>query len=317
MNRFVQIACTVSILFLSGTAQGSQDSRAELRILAVGPGNQPLRLTRADIYLDVWGPGKIVPMVRDDSGATMRIDRASLCAAWPEGCPAIFSDSSRIILQAEGYAPVTQTIQFFDGGSSIEIRVPFRRPVERSFRVVDETGAAVSGARLEGQLLFAETNHCGWTEGEPLFQSVTDGSGRVQIPDVDGEISIEFAGVKDATLQKPGRVSGTRLTVIPGDLPSTVAIHRFKRQALQLVFTRNGEPAVGLKLQGYLAPTDAGCGANYGELGETDSRGRIQVDDFYPEEFATLELLDKSGMRVWQGTAPYNPAGGTSRITLP
>src|SRR5712671_1604039 len=60
--------------------------QTSVELIPRGPDGQRLSLTRAEIYLDFWGSGELVPLPGDRQSAILRLDRAWLCSASTEIC---------------------------------------------------------------------------------------------------------------------------------------------------------------------------------------------------------------------------------------
>ena len=312
--------------------------QTSVALIARGPDGQQIPLTRADIYLDVWSDGKLTPLPRNGQVATLRLDRAWLCSAWADLCKNDI-EPARIVLQAYGYAPVTAIVYWpgqtrpgdrppvtsagieFSGGRDIRIAegsarsidVAFRRTSPRFVRIVEENGNPAAGIELDALLYFAATNHVGVIEGESLASGKTDANGQITIPDVDGEVAIEFREQRRYVFQTPDRVSPFRKIITPVSTAgtTTLVLHRFLKQPLNMNFVRRNGSAASLTLGTCLKFCAGAC---CGDLALTDAMGQIRVEDFYPEEIDSLYLTDKSGTVLWKGAVPRP---GTSTITIP
>jgi hypothetical protein len=343
IKRFVLILAAFTLpvdMSHAGPQQEGFQSLTQLRILARGPSGERLQLKRADIYLDIWGGGTMVSLPRDGGEATLRLDHEWLCSAAPEICSATLFDASRVILQSEGYSPVTLKV-FWPGqrrplvdasvpgadielaatnvhlqeGSSKEVVVEFRRPVARTLRVIDDTGKGVPGIQLEAKLFFNDSNHCGVAEGETMAMGETNADGRFAVPDVDGELAIQFSH-GHFELKPPGLSDRSLFVFTPVEALTTISIHRFDRQPLRLMIVNPHGSAAGLQIEACLK--NAGCGANCGDLSESDSKGNVYVEDFYPEEIGALTIKDNSGVTLWQQRPPlFSPSQAVQTITLP
>ena len=49
-----------------------------------GSDGQVVPLSRADLYVDVWGRGQLVRLPRNGQTAVLRLDREWLCNAWAD-----------------------------------------------------------------------------------------------------------------------------------------------------------------------------------------------------------------------------------------
>lgn len=279
----------------------------ELLIRAVDESGRPVQLTRADVYFDVWGGGDVTRLAHSGSGNSVRVelDRAAACTPEPALCANHPTFQARLLLEAEGLAPISS--ELFDwmvdplGGPTppVSIRFPrngplvlergerrdvtliFRKTQPRSLHLVDPAGAPVPGVRVSLRNVFAASNHMGVFEGDVLIgDSATDPQGRIAIPDGDIEYGIEVHK-KHWSLARPAFFSNTLATRINGPVV-TLVMRPHARRPLQLAFVRNGNPAAKLDVQACVAVCSGAC---CGPIGTTDARGRLLVQEFYPEEY--------------------------------
>jgi hypothetical protein len=284
--------------------------------------------TRADIYLDIWGGGQLVSLPREGQSAVVRVDQDWLCGASSEFCKNRMYGPSRLILKADGYAPVTAVVTWpsqqlparieFSGGRGVGIAegtagkfdITLRRPVTQIVSVVDENGQPASGIAVDASLYFEATNHSGVVEGESILQATTDASGQIRVPDVDGEVAIELQRGR-YVLRDPDPVSPFRKIMTPGTTtPTTLVLHRFEKQPLNLNFVSRTGSASGLILGTCLKFCSGAC---CGDEATTDAMGQLHIENFYPEEIDSLYLTDKSGTVLWRGDTPRNGASITIR----
>ena len=292
------------------------------------PDGRVISFTRADIYLDIWGGGQLAVLPRAGQSAVVRLDQEWLCGAWADVCKNRMYGPARLILQADGYAPVTAVVSWpsptasarielsggrrigIEEGSSRTYDVVFRRPAPHIVRVVDENGTPASGISIDVSIYFESTNHSGVAEGESIVSGKTDANGQLAIPDVDGEVAIELQRGR-YVLQNPDRVSPFRKVITPeGSAPFTLVIHRFEKLPLNIKFVSRKGSAGGLILGTCLKFC---LGACCGDDATTDAMGQAHIEDFYPEEIDSLYLTDKSGTVLWKGDAPRLPA----TLTIP
>jgi hypothetical protein len=146
--------------------------RTELVIRAVDEAGAPVRLTRADVYFDVWGGADVTHLPHDETSVRVHLDREGACQLEPWTCN-WETFSARVILEARGLAPISSdlfdwmnaagplsentsravTIRFpgaaalrIRPGSRRDITLTFRRKQPRSIRLVDRSGAPVADA---------------------------------------------------------------------------------------------------------------------------------------------------------------------------
>jgi hypothetical protein len=304
-----------------------------------------LRLSRAEVYLDIWGHGKKVTLVQNDRGVRLPLDQSWPCSVWPDICGKNALCGARLILQAEGYTTVTSRIFYpfgtqspaagptgttvdtitisFQGvpevrlkeGDTKELKIPFRRPAPKVLRVIDEQGKPLSGIQIWDQLLFAQSNHCGAVEGETLVQSETNAAGEVNIPDVNGECAFSMENLRHYALQESWKAEVPIVAIRQVQTPVTTIVLRAleKRSLLQLEFTNSSLPAAGLQL---ISCFNVACGTGCGTIqGETDQNGRVLLKDYYPEEMFLI-LRDHSDKVYWQGNAPEPAKSGWTKVEI-
>jgi hypothetical protein len=235
---------------------------------------------------------------------------------------------ARLILQADGYAPVTAVVYWpsspdsarieLSGGRRVGIAegssgtydVTFRRPSPHLVRVDDESGKPVSGIPVEGFVYFEATNHSGVVEGESIVRAKTDANGQITIPDVDGEVAIELQRGRFVLKDHDPIDSFRKIITLGGSASTTLVIHRFEKRPLNMQFVSRSGNASGLILGTCLKFCSGAC---CGDEARTDTMGQVHVDDFYPEEIDSLYLTDKAGTTLWRGDAPRNATPITIR----
>jgi hypothetical protein len=302
--------------------------QTSVQLTPFGTDARVISLTRADIYLDVWGGGQLVHLPRNGPLATVRLDQDWLCSVWADVCKNRMYGPARLVLQADGYAPITGVVYWpgqqrpgdqspatsarieFSGGRNIGIEegsggnynIAFRRAIPRAVRIVEGSGNPAAGIALEAWLYFESTNHVGVIEGESLASGKTNANGLMTIPDVDGEVAIELQR-EHYVLQDPDLVSPFRKIITPGSAvtTTTLVLHRFEKLPLNIHFVNPNGSAAGLTLGSCLSFCTGAC---CGDVATTDSKGEIRVDNYYPEEIDSLYLTDKSGTVLWKGDAP-------------
>jgi len=337
---FLSQLLTIVCLIRPGVALSS-----ELWIQPHDATGRSLRLSRAEVYLDIWGHGYNAPLVQSERGVKLPLDRSWPCSAWPQVCGENALWGARVILQAEGYATVTSNRFFplgaedpragptgtsvdtviitFEGipevrikeGETKEVKLPFRRPTRRIIRISDETGKPLAGVRVIDRLLFARSNHCGAVEGDILAQGETDTSGEMIVPDVAGERAFQMNELRHFALLESRDAEIPIIAIRRLRTPVTTIVLRAleKKSLLRLEFTNDGIPAAGLQL---MSCVDHCCGACCGTLeGETDQNGRVLLKDYYPE-LIRLVLMERSGGICWQGNVPEPSGEGWTKIEI-
>jgi len=341
MHAFIFLVQLLSVLCL---VPGQSKADTELWIRPQDETGRTIRLTRAEVYLDIWGHGQNVALAQTERGVRLPLDRDWPCTAWPDICGKQILWGARLILQADGFAPVTSrtflpigaenaagrpagtsadTVSIeFDGiapvqlreGESREVVVAFRRPAPRTLRIVDERGAGLPGVDVVDKLLFARSNHCGAMEGEVLASGKTDAAGEVRIPDVNGECAFEMENLRHYALRESPFAEVPLLAVRePRSQVTTIVLRALKKEMLRLEFRIAGIPAAGMRLISCLSHC---CGACCGTVeGETAPDGRVVVKDFYAEEYHLI-LQEGEDKTIWQGNPPAPDASGWSRIEI-
>jgi hypothetical protein len=288
--------------------QQSNAVRTELIVRAVDEAGRPVRLTRADLYFDVWGGNEVTPLPHSGNVVRIGLDRSAACALEPQLCAIHPAFSARILLEAENLAPVSsdlfdwmsqaaQTtrlppveIRFpgavplrFTPGTRRDVTIRFRAKQPRRLRVVDRAGAPVVGARVSVMNLFAATNHMGMFEGDAILdERPTDARGEVEVPDGDITYGVQI-GKPHWSIEKPRPGSWPDQIAQRIDVwPLTVVMRRHARLPLLLRFVRDGDPVAGLAVSACVAPCGGAC---CGPIGTTDAAGNLTVRDFHPEEY--------------------------------
>jgi hypothetical protein len=317
------LICLLALFCCRGL--GAQSSPTELRIHPVDESGNPIAVSRTEIYLDLGTGGEKVALAADSGGIRVPLDREWLCTTQPASCDDEFA-AARLVLHAEGYAPVASNsflwlgsvetpgaapqtavqIEFLSGawmhlaqGESKELTVPFRRPARRTLHFLNQAGEPVAGVGLRYSLLLGSSDSCDSVEGELLAEGSSDQDGEIIVPDADGELDFEFTKAHTVLLHPQYPDQPMRLTGLFSAPLDTVIFRELERRPLHIQITGSGEPS-GMVLSACRAACP--CGACCGRMAESDAGGRIDLEDFYPEEYDRLTLLDRSGQMVWQST---------------
>jgi hypothetical protein len=321
------------LILLTALAQNPQTDgyrrQTSLQLTLRDADGRVIAPTRADIYLDIWGGGQLVSLPREGQSAVVRLDQEWLCGASSEFCKNRMYGPSRLILKADGYAPVTAIVNWpsqqlparveFSGGRAVGIvegtagkyDITIRRPVTQIIRIVEENGTPAVGISVDAHVFFAATNHVGAVEGESLIEGHTNANGEMPIPDVDGDIAIELQRGR-YVLQDPDDIDPYRKILVFGNTTSVakMLLHRFEKQPLNLNFVSRTGNASGLILGTCLKFCSGAC---CGDEATTDAMGHVHIENFYPEEIDSLYLTDKSGTVLWKGDTPRNGVSITIR----
>jgi hypothetical protein len=166
---------------------------------------------------------------------------------------------------------------------------------------------------LRVSLLLATSNHCGNIEGEVLAEGISDEAGSIRVPDADAQLVFEMTKEHYSLLNPQYADMPMRITAMYSSPVNVVLLRQMDLRPLHLQIT-GSEDVSGMTLSACLAACP--CGACCGILAESDAEGRIAIEDFYPEEYERLMLLDPEGLAVWQSTT-RTLAGDPVVIELP
>jgi hypothetical protein len=302
----VPIGAIAVVLTLAAAPQSAAPT--ELVIRAVDESGQPARLTRADVYFDDWGGGEPTHLRHRTSFVRIGLDRASVCAVEPSLCANHPTFSARILLEAEGLAPISSNlfdwmtgaadvpgvppveIRFpgaaplrFRSGTRRDITIRFRSKQPRTLRVVDPAGAPVRDASVTVKNFFADTNHMGAVEGETLVQEQgTDAHGEVAIPDGDIVYGLHIVKAHWFIVNPKPRIWPNQIAQRIAGASLTVVMRPHVKHPLLLKFERDGRPVADLTVSACVTPCGGAC---CGSIGSTDAFGNLTIRDFYPEEY--------------------------------
>jgi len=317
----------------------AQTAPTELHIHPVDESGSPITISQAEVYLDLWGGSEKIAVPFDETGVRVPLDRSWLCSARPASCDDQFT-AARVILQAEGYAPVASgaflwmggvetpggaprravDISFLSGawmhlerGETKDLTVPFRKPLGRRLRFLNQAGQPVPGVGLRVSLLLESSNHCGSTEAVRFTEGASDEAGELSVTDADAELAFEFSKSHHVLLNPQNSDEPMRFTGMYSGPLNVVLLRELERRPLHLEIT-GAEDVSGLALSACMAACP--CGACCGQIAASDAGGRIELETFYPEEYERLTLLNQQGQTVWQGN-PRTLTGDPVRIELP
>lgn len=317
----------------------AQSNQTALRIHPVDETGNPIAVSKAEIYLDLWGGGEKVPLAVDEEGVRVPLDRQWLCKTRPASCDDEFAEG-RLVLYADGYVPVASSsflwlgsvetpgavpqsavrIEFLSGawmhlsqGESKELTVPFRRPQPRKLRFLNQAGEPVPGVGFRYSLLLAISNQCESMAGELLAEGSSDQAGEAVVPDADGELAFEFTKAHYVLVHPQYPDHPMRFTGLFSGSLNAVNLREMERRPLHFQIT-GSENRAGLALSACRAA--CACGPCCSQLAESDAEGRIELEDFYPEEYGRLSLLDRQGRILWQST-PRTIVADPVMIELP
>jgi hypothetical protein len=316
----------VAALCLAAAGQ-KLSPRTELVIRAVDEAGAPVRLTRADVYFDVWGGGDVTHLPHDETSVRVHLDREGACRLEPGICADWPTFSARLILEARGLAPISSdlfdwmnaagplsestsravTIRFpgaaplrIRAGARRDITLTFRRRQPRSIRLVDRSGAPVTDAVVKVWNFFANSNHMGYPEGDVLVEKGrTDADGRLAVPDGDIEYSFLIAKRHWEAVGPNADTPLNQVVTRVSGATQTIVLRRHTRRPLLLKFQREGQPVIGLEVSGCIANCSGACCRR---LATTDTAGNLTVRDFYPEEYDRVLVPTKEDQykSIWE-----------------
>jgi hypothetical protein len=288
--------------------------------------DEPLQLARAELLLLAWGDQHVVELPIDGASTELTLDAGWLCEAWPEHCRGVMR--AYLFLEAEGRVPLGSKAFRWPGSSPVEpgpveiafprdarvtltpeghhrVTVTLRRPETRRLQVVDAAGP-IPGVRVTSYRYHGDLNHCGRMTGVLLETGETGDDGRVEVPDGDFEYGFVF-DKPHHVLRDPEAPEYPNRLITRLDRPETrVELRELVQRPLRLVVTDGGRPASSLALHGCRSGCPGGvCAACCGALAETDEAGVVEIDDFRPEAWAKVYLVDAKGNRLWEAVPSH------------
>lgn len=313
-NSLTAIAAAV---LLSASVQSSSSAQRApstwLVIYGVDPvSGTAVDLAAAEIYVDVWGHGETYQLKPVGNAVRIPLDPGWQCTVDPGWCDGRFRFDARITIRGEGYEAVASDhfrwlttardklqIQFPGGrtvrivtGATQVVTIPLRRPIARRLRLVDAAGTPVTDATITIRGLLARTNHCAFPEGEQLFHGPPAADGTVPLPQGQREFSIGVRKPHHRFHPKPrhGWIDGRF------DAPeTTITIEPMEKRRLELELRHaDGRPALAQVVGNWAE----GCMYSSVPIGETDQRGRLTTEEFYPEEFSDVGV-ESAAARLW------------------
>lgn len=252
----------------------------------------------------------------------------------------------RLYVEAEGYAaiesepmsligtpgwtseeePATEVVVKFpnnppltvQAGETGEMDLILRKPRARTLRFVDDDRAPVQGVEVTSYMYETGANRCGSPWGRFLAEGISDKAGRVAIPDGDWEYILWFdkPGYHRQEFQGYYTLWGPmELVTYLSSEETVIPLHRLRKQPLRMLFRSNGVPLANEPVYGQWI----GCRCSLCEelLATTDEAGRIEMDEFYPEEWAFLFVFGQDGFD-WEsdGDPKEFPAGEVIEVEL-
>jgi hypothetical protein len=292
MTRVVAI-----VTFLTLVIHGRATAQTTVAVTFQGAAGEPVPITSAQLMVTAWGTSE-----RHDLPFAGNVVRLDLDATRPDFAAHITDTRGVVYVKADGYAPILSqafawpdknsaaVINFRNSqlvlvgkGTTAKLSVTMRRPIARRIRLVDESGHAVAGIKLEAGAYWRSPNHCGFLAGrDVLVSGETNAEGTLDVPDVDGASAFQLqARLTKFSEHGNDGWPGMDLVRVLTSAETTLQVHTYRRQPLSLEILNNGKPVPGAVLWSDMAL--GVCGAGSGTLATADPRGRIQVDGFYPE----------------------------------
>ena len=201
----------------------------------------------------------------------------------------------------------------FPGGEEVVIEkgteatatITFRKKSTQRIRIVDTKGAPLSSINVDAFMFWSHSNHCGGLGGaEPKGKYVSDENGTFELLKEDVEYALEFDFGHEHYIHRIVEADGEIpmawrvLTSFP-KRETVIVVYEFEVRSLVMQVHRNGKPVPDLTLGGQLANCRCmGCPV---KIGITDENGRIEKNDFRPEEFDFVVLDEgEEEVEVWR-----------------
>ncbi len=287
----------------------------------------PVQVAKAELLLVAWGNTERIELDTAAHGTRLRLELEAnwLSSRWGrlrdqfgvhiylQAPPLAAIRSERFLWPTEGDSGPS-TIIFPNGqrivvpsGADATMSLRFRQPTVRRVRIVAPDGQPIPGLAFEASMFWSQSNHCGVLAGaEPLGTHTTDAGGWLQLPDGDFEYALEFAARAKYDYMFPDYRGIPWRKVTHLQHPATeIVAYRYKERALEVRVRRGDQGVPGVTLLTQLIHC---CGACSGPLGQSDATGRIEVQDFQPEIYSHVWLLEGDVER-WRATVESLPAG--------
>ena len=289
---------------------------------------RPVQVAKAELLLVAWGQTERIELETLTNSLSLVLEPAWLRSQWPHGR---FNDQDGVYLYlqasplaairshqfrwpgASGYEGTT-TIAFPGGrqvvveeGDDASMTLAFRTKSDRRVRIVDPEGRPMSGVGIDVSMFWSDRNHCGVLAGsEPLGTHVTDADGWIEVPDGDFEYALTLGRGLHNHVFVESRGTRSRLETHLAEPKTDVVVREFPVRPLEMRVRRGDEPAAGIQLHGFMADCcmSAGCS---GPLATTDEAGHIRLDDFRPEKWRWIFLVDDD--EFWRMAPASLPAG--------
>ncbi len=287
----------------------------------VDTNGRPVEVTKAELLLVAWAETERIELETSANSLQLVLEPDWLRSRWPQfdAQEAVF-----LYLQAPPLAAIRShrfrwpvitgygipTVIDFPGGRQAVVKdedasmtLAFRPTGVRRVRIVDPQGMPLRDVAVSVSMFWSTSGRCAvMTGSEYLGRRVTNADGIVEVADGDFEYALSLLGGHHV-FAEGGSIPWRLLTHLTEPTTDIVA-REFPIQPLKMRVWRGSEPAVGIYLRGYSALCL--CGACDGPLATTDEEGGIQLDDFRPEEYRRVWLVDDD-MEVWEAPTSALP----------
>ena len=313
--------CALVLLLATCPSMG-----AKLNLSFVDEDGRRVELSKAELLVHGWRTAERIDLEPSPDGLTLVLEPDWLRSRWwgfaqQEGIylhlhappfDAIRSQRFRWpVITGYGIA----TAIGFPGDSravvkdqDVSMTLVFRPPRTRRVRLVDPAGAPLPNVPLDAFWHWGYVSRSEMLIGRELLgEHVTDADGVVEV--LEGGFKYALSLGEYHVFQE-ARYPSTAYRLITWLTEPTTefVVRQFGLQPLTMRVRRDGAPAVGLQLRGELAlcPAVAACD---GPMAATDDEGLIQLDDFRPDEFTQIWLVDHDNGEVWRSDTTELPAG--------
>ena len=305
----------------------------ELRVRFQAPEGTSATIEKAELLLVGWGwTDQVALPVNGGSTVGVNFDSPQLRSAVEDRHPI----AALLFVHIKDMAPVMSdrftwprpgggpiTVSFRSGASTTiaqgavgEITVMLNRSSARVVRFLDDTDKPVGGLKVSAGVFWASDNHCGKVSGaEPLFTGVTDGEGRLNVPNGDFKYVFDIILPPDAdpryAFTNPDAsdvmppyvyvsdVMPPYVTAYLDQSETVIRVHKEKR-SIRLRVYAGDVPFAGAI---FSAGMNLGlCGAGWGQAAISDANGYAIIYHFYPMENEIICLANDKEI-LWRVAA--------------
>ena len=302
---------------------------ATLTLHFVDPDGRPVEVTKAELLLVAWAETERVDLETPTNSLQLVLEPDWLRSRWPGFDE---QDAVYLYLEAPPLAPMRSsefrwpvitgygipTTIGFPGGHQVVVKdmdvsmtLPFRSAAVRRVRVVTASGNPLPNVAVAVYRFGSDYNRCAHlTGGESLGTFVTDGDGIIEVSDGEFEYVLSLGRFTHEFVDGDRRAPWRRRTRLL-EATTEVRAREFSVDSLDVRIVREDSAVPGVHLRGHLASCP--CGACDGPLGTADEKGRIRVDDFRPDLYNRIWLVD-DGETVWESSRSTWPEGYEIRL---